>query len=215
MHRPASLRGVHERLSYPSPVIRGRSVALVGNGPTALGKRWGPDVDSHQTVVRINAGAPDARQYRELGARTTVLAVATRRCLDVSMRHLGHAPRQVWWMKRTRLGWRELERVLGDDGLREVLWVWPQKWENECREYVGAPPSTGMRLAWACRQVWGAGMVSLIGFDCWDAGESWWYSARPEAVLTRGNPHDGAKERDALTRLGYGEDRNGWLRWGG
>lgn len=223
---PALLEKVENSIAMPKVAVKDAAVVVVGNGPSALEGTHGGIIDAHDVVVRINAGVPGKGQTKALGERTDVLACAKMSCLHASRRELEKLPSQMWWMKRTKLGWDELvllSRDLPEWVNRERCWVWTRAYEEGATQYINpgrelterrlAKPSTGMRLAWFLTQHTTANMVSLVGFDFWATGDSWWKKERPHAAVNSLNPHKGPVELDAIKRLGFRKDSKGWLIW--
>lgn len=56
-------------------MIKGKRVAIVGNGPQELGTGNGKKIDSYDLVIRFNGGAKAGEEYaKDYGTKTTILA---------------------------------------------------------------------------------------------------------------------------------------------
>ena len=147
-------------------------------------KRGGADV-----VVRINLGLPSLYSPAAIGERTTVWAMgrfwaSTKPPKDCEL---------AMWMKLTKLGDREFAIAEGA-GYKIPLIRWPQRLEDECHEFVGAEPGTGIRLLWWLKTKSEARSVSCYGMDCWEhpthcSGSTFHWG------------HSESLERDAMMRL--------------
>ena len=190
-------------------------VAIVGNAPCALTGAHGRDIDDHDVVIRINAGAPAPRHYEALGKRTSILAIGSIQAYNASKPYLPHSP-ELWWMKgRTRLGIRQLEELYKQNVYPAV---WPDALERLCRAETDAPPSTGARLAWACRMHWQAKQITCYGmafFGLLSAGESWWKKERPDGTVRHRPLENGPNEMAMLQRHGFSIGEDGIHRWKG
>lgn len=148
-------------------LVADETVALVGNALSIASKPVADEIDGHDIVIRMNLGLPGIVPASVIGRRTTVWATA---------KHWpGRCPadaKALLFMKRTALGnlhWDELvSRPLTCPAIR-----WPQDLEDECREFVGADPGTGIRLLWWLKKHADPRAVSVYGFDCWQTVSHW------------------------------------------
>ena len=69
---PDAVVGFAGRGRLPSLPARLDRCALVGSGSALLGSRLGPEIDSHDTVIRVNR-LPSPRLYPDFGKRTDIL----------------------------------------------------------------------------------------------------------------------------------------------
>lgn len=148
--------------------VDGKRVALVGNSEAILREANGSAIDGHELVIRINLGVPHRlRRPAAIGERTDIWATARywERALPLDTR-------LAVWMKLTTLGAMELERFVNSNPHCPVI-LWPREFENQCREFVGADPSTGVRLLWWLRTQANPASVSLFGFDFWESKSHW------------------------------------------
>lgn len=64
-----------EGLARLKDILKGKSVAIVGNAESVLNKSFGSDIDNHDIVIRINKGFP-SKNNKALGTKTTILFLA-------------------------------------------------------------------------------------------------------------------------------------------
>lgn len=152
-------------------LVHGKSVALVGNSERIIRDAPGKFIDAADVVIRINRGLPNLIGTDAIGSRTDVWCVARYwpDCLPIK------DLKKVVWMKRTMLGKTEMpmmaDHLKGSSGLSLI--EWPQRLEEACHEFVGAPPSTGIRMLWWLRKISKARHVSCYGMDCWEVPSHW------------------------------------------
>lgn len=148
-------------------MVGGCSVALVGNASSIFERQDGALIDSHDVVIRMNAGYPHLAGRREsTGSRTDIWATAKP--------FLG-PPKDsqiIVWMKLTQLGATHL-RIMQSRGYRQPILEWPQEMEDECRNFVGADPGTGIRVLWFLKTLATPRSVAVFGMDCWRTPTHW------------------------------------------
>lgn len=169
-------------------LVEGKSVALVGNAMSLLHKSE-PDasaIDSHDVVIRINAGVPGVLPAKMVGRKTTVWATAKWFGVEPN-------PELLVFMKLTKLGDEHWQKLLSEER-HYPMERWPQQLEDEVRDYVGADPGTGIRLLYLLKRHAKPKSVTLYGMDCWDTLSSW--SCKPNTPN-----HKPLKEKAALLRL--------------
>lgn len=195
-------------------LVAGKTVALVGNSSDALKRTLGDAIDSHDVVIRMNAGVPTQGQYIALGSRTDILAIGTIQCLDTSTWYLGDPFPQVWFWKATTLGDKQWVQI-AQEYTGYQRWRIPKDWIREAWQAVGGRPSGGIGLVHALTQHMEPASISVFGFDFFGelgSRESWWHEQRPEAVIMQKHPHDGKKELAYFRDLGFDWVENGWWR---
>lgn len=147
--------------------VRGKRVALVGNAMSILDRRDGHKIDSHDVVIRMNAGLPrDGHDPVAIGHRTDVWATA---------RYFGKPADgtvMTVWMKITDLGKRDRATFAYRHPYHPLV-DWTQGLEASCREFVGADPGTGIRLLWWLKKHAAPASVSVYGMDCWKSLSHW------------------------------------------
>lgn len=186
---------------FAEGLVAGRSVALVGNSQAILRQKAGRQIDCHDVVIRINLGIPTALRASvqdtdelkmiadAIGRRTSIWASAKYWPSVVVPSDL----QSCCWMKLTAMGKEQLPSFLASMGKIPVD-IWPQRFEDECREFVGADPGTGIRMLWWLKTKAQPRSVSCFGMDCWEEPTHW--SGR------RNTPnHKPDLERAAMLRL--------------
>lgn len=150
-----------------SDLVRDKAVALVGNAQSIFGKGDGEVIDGHDVVIRMNAGYPKhLRRPEDTGYRTDVWASAkpfSGPTFDAKL---------VLFMKLTKLGdehWPVVQRI--SHGIPTIRW--PRDLEQECLEFVGADPGTGIRLLWWLKKKANPLCVACFGMDCWETKTHW------------------------------------------
>lgn len=181
-------------MQFFSGRVEGKSVILVGNGSSLLDSANGEWIDSHDIVIRMNLGMPDMWEdhYTALGRKTDIWATA--RHWPQKFDEVKKWPQLMVWMKLTPLGnqqWKQLQKYDPPCDLER----WPQWLEDDCARYVGAPPTTGMRMAWYLRVRCKPRTIAHIGFDFY--GTPCFWSGRKN---TRN--HNPELERVAFMNLG-------------
>lgn len=175
-----------------SDLVLGRTVAVVGNSEGIFDRQEGSVIDAHDIVLRMNLGLPwkFPGKRNSMGFRTDVWATA---------RYWPQAEpdgcKIIVWMKRTPLGRSELIQLRESQPQSPIL-EWPQDLEDACSRYVGASPSTGMRMLWWLASFAAPLRVSTFGFDHWERKSHW---TNTEFHYD----HNAKKERQAFERLGY------------
>lgn len=172
-------------------LLEGKSVALVGNSSRILRDRPGKLIDRADVVIRMNRGLPQVTDPNAIGKRTTVWATAK---FWPDLR-IPEDCELVIWMKLTKLGKQQREHMSAMCQ-RQIcpMLLWPQEREDECREFVGADPGTGIRLLWWLKHHARARAVSVYGMDCWEVPSHW------SGKMNTPN-HYPQLERDAMLRL--------------
>lgn len=176
-------------LSLLDDLVKDCSVALVGNSERILRDKPGARIDRHDVVVRINRGLPSLIDSEAIGSRTTIWATA---------KHWSDAKAPddclgLVWMKLTPMGKAQLP-LFQRAHPKRFVYEWPQVYEDECREFVGADPGTGIRLLWWLKTKAKPRSVSVYGMDCWDEPSHW--------SKKKNTPnHIPQLEREAMLRL--------------
>jgi hypothetical protein len=161
-------------LDVVEALLRGRSVALVGNAQSLFQKRR--SIDDHDVVVRINRGPFVTDTERKAGSRTDILLIST---FEGGKDYLAAAPHVVWMTPRFR---DEIPRAK----VRR-LHFYPELWWEELSQSIGARPSTGCMGIDLISRLIGPGELYLYGFDFWRTPTS--YNG-----INRPGPHSPERE---------------------
>jgi hypothetical protein len=169
-------------------LVRGKTVAVVGNASSLIdsGESKAASIDSHDVVIRMNAGVPGVLREDRIGRKTTVWATA--KWFGIEPR-----PELLVFMKLTRLGDAHWAKIRHERRPYPKI-RWTQELEDEVREYVGADPGTGIRILHFLKHHCQPAKVHVYGMDCWDTLSSW--SCKPNTPN-----HNPIKEKAALLRL--------------
>jgi hypothetical protein len=210
-----SLAGAREREPRFPDHWRGKRVAIVGNAADILERSHGAEIDAHELVVRMNAGAPSGDQAEALGLRTDVLSVGHIRALRTSLATLAKRgigrPDVLWAKNHTPYGRRQRKGCAE----AEPCYDYPALWFCNIQDRVGAAPSQGATLMALFPEKLDSSSVDLYGFSFFGAAgspDSWWHTAYEAAHVGGKHPHDGAKELAFCEGLGYERDGDVW-RW--
>jgi len=176
------------------------SVALVGNASSLRTSTFGPSIDAHDCVIRINQGAFVPLDTQSTGVRTDALFMTLP----------GYAWDKAWMYSRGRrkasmvVAMSPKDRTFLGIDMAKLIPSYPVEWHRELSETLDARPSTGaMAVDLLRRTVANVEAVHLFGFDFWatpttytgiskpsphnPAGEEKWM----RGVLPTGNIHGG------------------------
>ncbi len=164
-----------------------QSIALVGSAQSLLTTSYGPDIDGHDIVIRINQGAFASLDAHSTGLRTDY----------VFMTLTGGTPWAKWsFIRRARGAARRgivlmsaKGRVVAGIDLARFFLHYPAQWQDELIETLGHRPSTGaMAVDLLLRTVNEKNQVNLYGFD---------FFQTPDIAHGRNNvvQHDAESER--------------------
>lgn len=143
-----------KELSEVEKLIKGRSVAIVGNAMSLCDRRYGQEIDAHDVVIRLNRGPIMSPEIS--GTRTTILAATTHVSLGS---FLQKGCSLFLWLTPKR---RKLP-----------LWVWkrrrmssifPKRLHQKLTRELGSRPSSGIMVVIAVEECHPSN-VTLFGFD--------------------------------------------------
>ena len=143
---------------------RHQSVALVGSAESLLWSDFGPEIDAHDVVVRINQGAFADLQASNTGLRTDYVFLTL----------TGGNPRAklsfVWRARRVATRGVVLMSEKGRTVLRidlaRFFLHYPASWQQQLIETLGHRPSTGaMAVDLLTRTLEHPDQLDLYGFD--------------------------------------------------
>lgn len=147
-------------------LVRDKSVALVGSAASLQKLGIAQQIDAHDVVIRMNLSIPGPQKPELVGKKTTIWAMGR-----AFPRYATPAGAQrLIFMKLTETGDREWPHV---QSRKTPACRWPQQYEDDVREFVGAPPGTGIRLLWWLKKVARPSSVRTFGMDCWDTPSCW------------------------------------------
>jgi len=167
-----------------------QSIALVGSAQSLLATNYGPEIDSHDLVIRINQGAFAALDSESTGLRTDYVFLTL----------TGGTPWAKWsFIRRAQRAARKgivlmsaKGRVVAGIDLAAFFLHYPAQWQNELIETLGHRPSTGaMAVDLLMRTVAQKKQVNLYGFD---------FFQTPDIAHGRNNvvQHDPESERNYI-----------------
>ena len=170
-------------------LLRGKTVALVGNAASLSTAAYGAAIDAHDVVIRFNA-SPLLSAVSH-GARTTIIATSIIIGPDlVEERRAVH----VFFMSpkpKYLPGWLVN---------RPDFFLFPAASHAALMNEVGARPTTGMMMIDLLRRS-PCAAVDLYGFDFFSSASL--SNVRPP----KASPHDFASERDIVVRLSADDSR--------
>lgn len=156
--------------------IAGKSVAIVANAPEILETDYGPIIDGHDVVLRMNRAWPTEANADAIGRRTDILTGGIIGPLpDVPFSFLPW----IWWLKYTSMGVRHLKDCLEWPPFRRtMIWHVSSSYIQPLDRLFGQGASSGPIVINTC-QALGARKVSVFGMTCWGQLESgqathWW-----------------------------------------
>lgn len=154
-------------------LVQGKTVALVGNSSSMLNgdkvekAQRASTIDGHDVVIRMNLGVPQFIGTAGVGKRTDIWATA-----KFWPKFVPPDVKLMCFMKLTELGNLHFQKWLEFDPPCPLL-RWPYDFENQVEQFVGAPPSTGIRMLWFLRKQCEPAHISLFGMDCWETKTHW------------------------------------------
>jgi hypothetical protein len=141
-----------------------KTVALVGSAESLLSSDFGPDIDSHDIVVRINQGAFAALQPESTGLRTDfVFLTLTGGTIRAKAMFLWKAKRSA---RRGVVLMSQKGRSLFGIDLAGFFLHYPASWQDALITQLGHRPSTGaMAVDLLTRTLASPEQLDLYGFD--------------------------------------------------
>ncbi|GHV07473.1 hypothetical protein FACS1894217_08390 [Clostridia bacterium] len=190
--------------------VRGKTIAVVGNGDTEIGKRLGGEIDSHDIVIRFN-NYPQGYEA-DYGNKTTVWVRNGNRLL-IDKANLEDFDLVVWEpeFKHTPLQYTQLDVLFRD------LSIYPEKviyfdWETKTKLLAISGitvPTSGCVLLWMLYSALGGlNNVDVYGFSFLKKDYENTKHFYDDLSKMDGD-HDPAKEYDFLYTLYWGSKDNG------
>ena len=164
------------RFSLPAPILRcdvhnfddiknlikGKTVAIVGNAESLLQKEDGIMIDGFQVVIRMNFGytfAPHLNRYvapTQLGKRTTLVAAGNAVNILYDMHRFPNANHLIHMSGKNRNEtWEKYSNK---------FYTYPEEWYIELKNLLTSRPSTGMMVFDMVKNC-NPDYVTLFGFD--------------------------------------------------
>ena len=173
-----------------APWVTG-SVALVGNASSLRSSTFGPEIDSHDCVIRINQGAFVPLDTRSTGVRTDVLFMTLP----------GYAWDKAWMYGRGRLkasmvvAMSPKDRTFLGIDMAKLIPCYPVQWHKELSVTLDGRPSTGaMAVDLLSHTVEDIASVHLYGFDFWTTPTTYTGTSKP-------SPHNPAAEQQWVRQV--------------
>lgn len=196
-----------DEAEYHQRVFEGKSVCLVANGESVLKKNYGPLVDMHDVVVRMNAFQINGFE-RHVGARLDVHAATSFRfqhseeCEQAGFDYCSDGFLDRKAIKGGALG---VTLTLYDMADLFLFWSRPAGlWET----YLGdAWPTTGFRILLDARNA-GAKSITLLGYDFFENSRYYFDPLKPNDTDRLVNPvHNPAREKEYIEFLVRNDER--------
>jgi hypothetical protein len=140
------------------------SVALVGSAQSLLNSSFGPDIDSHDLVIRINQGAFAPLEPESTGLRTDYLFITLTGGTNSAKWNFIQRGKKV--ARRGVVLMSSKGRTLFRVELSPFFLHYPAAWQLELIDSLGHRPSTGaMAVDLLSRTMGNLGDLDVYGFD--------------------------------------------------
>jgi hypothetical protein len=177
----------------------GRSVALVGNAQSLLGQAYGPAIDGHDVVIRLNRGL--IRYPEAQGSRADVLGLAC----DMSMSEIRVA------FGNPTLAWlTPIRELMANDvlAMRKSVAVAPMDfWRDLSRQVGDARPSAGLIMLATLREFGECSSIDLFGFDFKQSKTFYHSDERHGREVVKRRWHDWPAEHSLVERWVLEDER--------
>jgi hypothetical protein len=167
------------------------TVALVGNASSVHTGSFGPLIDSHDCVIRINQGAFIPLTAESTGQKTDVLFMTLP----------GYWWDKAWMYGRGRrkaaivVAMSPKGRTVFGIDMAKCVPSYPTQWHAELSAVVGGRPSTGaMAVHLLQKTVEDITRVHLFGFDFWQTPTHYTGKSQP-------SPHNPRAEEEFVTSV--------------
>ena len=194
-------------------IIKGKTVCVVGRSPHLHGLGLGNTIDSHDFVIRVNAGTPEEKEAADFGTKTSAVAIAlTFRNIEFYQHLLEtekkrnkegffvFCPTQMadihprWYRRKTG----NIFDVFAMTGSEAPLIHWGDQKAADLEALVGTQPTTGLATAFAATSAKPA-EVFLCGFSFYSSGATYAFENQSFKSVIRDffkpkTGHDSAKE---------------------
>ena len=143
---------------------RAGSVALVGSAQSLLNSSFGPDIDSHDLVIRINQGAFAPLQPQSTGLRTDYLFITLTGGTNSAKWSFIQRGKKV--ARRGVVLMSSKGRTLFRIDLAPFFLHYPSEWHHALIDSLGHRPSTGaMAIDLLSRTMENLSDLDVYGFD--------------------------------------------------
>ncbi len=174
-------------LSKLTKQMDNKTIAIVGNSPSLIGKRLGKEIDKHDIVIRFNQCFSEHTLNKDIGSKLSLWVIAPDFRGDYQAPELATiiaGPAMLWKLQY----W---DYIKGCDLPVTDLPI--SVWRDTVSE-LNAPPSAGLLvLSWLKQQAL-VGNCSLFGFGFSGSGQ--YHQALP--THTPSERHDWGKERQII-----------------
>lgn len=154
-----------------------RTICVVGNGGSLLGSGLGPEIDSHDIIIRIN-NFKVVDFYKDVGSITSIWSTSGYK--DIVR------PEGCWtrtWVPFPKDGKYQIQQWIRDLNPRYMPEIgWMKK------------PSTGFRTIVLCYHVFGK-LPKLYGFDNFQGGRHHYFDDFSRCI------HNGAREAKMIKKI--------------
>jgi len=179
---------------------RPKSIVLVGNGPSVIGKGLGPVIDAHDEVVRFNEFALRGHEH-DVGTRTTLWSTCGKSVKPFDAAELPE--RVICVHENTRLAHEPLEVLRIPAAFYEQLAVEIRAISKHARAAEVRPTSGFLVCRWLLAS--GCPRLHLAGFDHFRKDATRQHHYWQAKTYGRPSEHDGDAEAELLSP--YAADR--------
>lgn len=182
-------RGWFYRMALPSDqrlrdMIAGKSVAVVGNAQSLFGAGFGPEIDAHDVIIRMNKGI--VNDPASQGTRTDIVTL-TPELTEAETRTAFHPKLYVFLIHRLR-HFRYSDAQTLDTMVMYALRYWMAD-----QRMIGRRPSSGFMMISYLLRLNCAAQITLYGFDFGNSATFY----NPVGYKT---PHNFSKEGEIIQR---------------
>jgi hypothetical protein len=144
------------RLMDLKPIFDGRSVAVVGNAQSIFDYTYGSEIDSHDTIIRMNHGY--VREPKCQGSRTDVLCAACQLTKE-EIKKLN--PKYIIFTTKKR----DVMKISMAISSHNLYFAPKAIWNDLYQNFDSRGPSTGITTIEILNRFFAPRQVTLFGFD--------------------------------------------------
>ena len=191
-------------------MLKGKTVAIVGNGPQQQGKKTGAEIDAHDIVIRFNYYADKEEYYEDLGKKTDVWVVWARHCISersiTNLKAIVVATDIYTWgtiFPENPTYWDDLYDFVQNGGL---ILSYPYDIRGEMYEQINIPTSGFSFVYWVKKIKQDLKMSDCYAFSfidetlSEDVSQTWFHFDGP-VYTTKNLDHSLLKEKEILNAL--------------